>query len=176
MQDSKRRWIGRLIAIFAMFFIAYACKTTSDKQETRRMLFEKLYSESLDTLIKYDMLHYVDSAYLYAYIYFGASKIISGRGVDINSVLPMVNERRIIYQDLICTNVKIFKDSSLLFLRVTPLINDSVITCRRIEGQSFPDNIAFDYKEKIFYGFIYDEKGVMKVEKVNLVEDIIIDT
>jgi hypothetical protein len=133
--------------------------------------YRKKEKEAIDILVKNGIYNYLDSAYWYTYIYFGRFNIKKCGAVDIDSVLPTPSERRIIYQDLVLQNTRLSIDSPFVFLWLTPLVRDSILSCDMIEGSQLPHEIMFNYKTKSFVQFVYEENSWLRIKDVNPIRD-----
>jgi hypothetical protein len=144
---------------------ATACKenTKPKNQYSKEKEFQRVEKHAIDSLKVHGLYNYLDSAYLYTYVYFGGLAIKRCGTVNIDSVLPSVNSRRLVYQDLVLRRVRIMKDSSLVFLSLSPLIRDSILSCDMLAGPQLPHEVMFNYKEKRFVQFVYDESSFLRV-------------
>ena len=155
-----------------MVFVLSYCSQQKSKKENRREESEYIKDEkkAIDSLKSHNLYNYLDSAYLYTYVYFGGNVIKRCGSVNIDSVLPTASNRKIVCQNLLLRKVRLLTDSSLVFLSLTPLVNDSILSCDMVEGTQLPHEIMFDYKAKRFIQFVYDENSFLRVN-ANPVED-----
>ena len=155
------------LMIFSLLIAGVIFFSCEEKKRILRPIVEKYYEEAerkaIDTLKHHGLLNYLDSAYLYTYVYFGEYKLKQCGTVDIDSVMYRGANRRIVYQDLILLRVRLIQDRSLVFLALTPLVKDSILSCDMIENAQLPNEIMFNYKEKRFKQFVYDEFSYLRV-------------
>jgi hypothetical protein len=151
--------------LFLMVFVLSYCSQQKSKKENQRQESEYIKDEkkAIDSLKSRNLYNYLDSAYLYTYIYFGGDVIKRCGAVNIDSVLPTASNRKIVCQNLLLRKVRLLTDSSFVFLSLTPLVTDSILSCDMVEGAQLPHEIMFDYKAKRFIQFIYDENSFLRV-------------
>ncbi|MDA3615533.1 hypothetical protein [Polluticaenibacter yanchengensis] len=154
------------IYLIFVFFLSCQGKKSNAIElnlSSERSLIAETYREkekqNIEFLKKKHLYNYLDSAYWYFYIYYGEYKIKGCGDVQIDSILEEPNARRLIYHDLILKKVRLNIDSSLLFLSVSPVVNDSIFLCYFIDGNSLPNELVFNYKNNEFIKFSYDEAG-----------------
>lgn len=151
--------------LFLLMFALSYCNQQKSTQENQKQESEYIGDEkrAIDTLKSRNLYNYLDSAYLYTYIYFGGGIIKRCGAVNIDSVLPSVSNRRIICQDLILRKVRFIPDSSIVLLSLVPLVNDSILSCDMVEGAQLPHEVMFNYNTKRFIQFVYDENSFLRV-------------
>ncbi len=149
-----------------------SCKEQKSGAETQLQKKEYIKDErkAIDSLKSHGLYNYLDSAYLYTYIYFGGDIIKRCGTVYIDSVLPFASNRKVVFQNLLLRKVRFVPDSSFVFLTLTPLINDSILSCDMVEGPQLPHEVMFNYKTNRFVQFVYDENSFLRVS-ANLFAD-----
>jgi hypothetical protein len=164
-------YVSRVIFFNSFLFLfLFFCLSCKQKVENRAKsgktahVFETDKKIAIDTLNAHELYNYLDSAYLYIYIYFGEYVLQRCGSANIDSVMPDVSKRRVISQDLVLRNVVIAKDSPVVTLRVIPLINDSLLSCNILNGVQFPEGVMFNYKLNRFVQFIYNEQSFLRVD------------
>ncbi len=162
---------NRIYLISFLFLLFCSCLNNKAPHADTEKLYKKLEREAIDTLLKYGKENYVDSAYWYFYVYFGSSVIKKCGAADVDVVLPKYPMRRIVYQDLALTKARIEPDSFFIFLSITPLVQDSILSCNMVEGQQLPHELMFDYSTNQFIQFVYDENSWMRVKDLNPIND-----
>ncbi len=142
-----------------------SCKEQKSKAENyvQESNYAKDERMAVDSLKSHNLYSYLDSAYLYTYVYFGGDVIKRCGTVNIDSILPVIANRRVVCQNLLLRKVRIVADSSFVFLTLTPLVNDSILSCDMVEGPQLPHEIMFNYKTKRFIQFVYDENSFLRV-------------
>jgi hypothetical protein len=160
---TKSLAVGVCILLVGQLFLS--CKWQKSKVENEKKQFEisEIERNAIDTLKSHDLVNYLDSAYLYTYVYFGSDILKQCGNANIDSVLPDVPSRRIVCQNLIVRRVRILPDSSFVFLALTPLVKDSILSCDMVEGPQLPHEVLFNYKTKRFVQFVYDETGFLRI-------------
>jgi hypothetical protein len=159
----------RIYLAFVCHFllIICSCKNYKAPQQQFEKLHQRLEREATDSLKKYGKENYIDSAYWYFYVYFGSAIIKRCGAADIDAILPKAQTRRIIYQDLALTKVRMIPESSYVYISVTPLLQDSILSCNMVEGQELPQELMFNYATKQFIQFVYDENSWLKVQDIH---------
>lgn len=159
------------IVVISLVSILISCQEMDSRIKSHKQPLSKYVEDeqnAIDTLKSHGLYNYLDSAYLYTYIYFGGSTLKRCGAANIDSVLPVLSKRKVICQDLILQKVRFVNDSSFVFLTLTPLVNDSILSCNMVEGPQLPHEVMFNYKTKRFVQFVYDENSFLRVNATPL--------
>jgi hypothetical protein len=167
----RRYKIGIYLVLISSLLLLFSCQNNKHPHLQHERLYQKLEREAIDTLLKYGKESYADSAYWYFYVYFGSSIIKNCGTADVNDIFTDSHKRRIIYQDLLLTKARVIPNSFLVYLSVTPLVQDSIVSCNMVEGQQLPHELLFNYKTNQFVQFVYDENSWMKVKDIDPIGD-----